>query len=74
MEKEVGAGSNAPIGEDVRAARTQHDMATTHDRPSALSYDIAAWLLTGGALLLALPLRVLPALLAGLLVYGVGKG
>jgi predicted PurR-regulated permease PerM len=44
-------------------------MATTHDRPSALSYDIAAWLLTGGALLLALPLRVLPALLAGLLVY-----
>jgi predicted PurR-regulated permease PerM len=44
-------------------------MATAHDHPPARSYDIAAWLLTGGALLLVLPLHLLPALLAGLLVY-----
>ncbi len=44
-------------------------MATSHDHTAALSYDIAAWLLVGGALLLVLHLHVLPALLAGLLVH-----
>ena len=37
------------------------------ERPTR--YDIAAWILTGVALLLVLQLRLLPALLAGLLVY-----
>ena len=36
---------------------------------SALSYDIASWLLTGAALFLVLPLHLLPALVAGLVVY-----
>ena len=44
-------------------------MAPSHDHPPALAYDIAAWLLAGGALLLVLPLHLLPALLAGLVVY-----
>jgi predicted PurR-regulated permease PerM len=44
-------------------------MAIAHDHPTARSFDIAAWLLTGGALLLVLQLHLLPALLAGLLVY-----
>src|SRR2546426_8859035 len=44
-------------------------MATFHDRTTVLSYDIAAWLLAGGALALVLLLHLLPALLAGLLVY-----
>jgi predicted PurR-regulated permease PerM len=35
----------------------------------ALSYDLAAWGLAGGALVLVLLLHLLPALLAGLLVY-----
>lgn len=37
--------------------------------PSATKHEIAAWILAGIALLLVLKLRVLPALLAGLLVY-----
>ena len=44
-------------------------MAPAHDQPPERSYDIAAWLLIGGALLLVLHLHLLPALLAGLLVY-----
>jgi len=44
-------------------------MATSHDRTTVLSYDIAAWLLAGGALVLILLLHLLPALLAGLLIY-----
>jgi predicted PurR-regulated permease PerM len=44
-------------------------MATALDDTTARSYDIAAWLLTGAALLLVLQLHLLPALLAGLLVY-----
>src|SRR5213082_3491497 len=44
-------------------------MATSHDQTTALSYDIAAWLLAGVALVLILLLHLLPALLAGLLVY-----
>ena len=44
-------------------------MATAHDPPTARASDIAAWLLASGALLLVLPLHLLPALLAGLLVY-----
>src|SRR5215813_996252 len=44
-------------------------MATAHDHPTAHASDIAAWLLASGALLLVLPLHLLPALLAGLLVY-----
>ena len=45
------------------------DTSTVHNRTAALPYDIAAWLLAGGALLLILLLHLLPALLAGLLVY-----
>jgi hypothetical protein len=37
--------------------------------PPALSYDIVAWLLTGMALFVVLPLHLLPALVAGLVVY-----
>ena len=37
--------------------------------PSATRHEIASWILAGAALLLVLHLRVLPALLAGLLVY-----
>jgi hypothetical protein len=37
--------------------------------PPDLSYDIVAWLLTGVALFLVLPLHLLPALVAGLVVY-----
>ena len=44
-------------------------MAISHEHSATLSYDIAAWLLAGGALLLVLQLHLLPALLAGLLVY-----
>jgi predicted PurR-regulated permease PerM len=39
-----------------------------HDR-TQFTYDIAAWILTGVALVLILILHLLPALLAGLLVY-----
>ena len=39
-----------------------------HDR-AQLTYDIAAWILMGVALVLILGLHLLPALLAGLLVY-----
>src|SRR5262249_57520294 len=39
-----------------------------HDR-TQFTYDIAAWILTGVALVLILSLHLLPALLAGLLVY-----
>jgi len=38
-------------------------------RPSADGYDIAAWILTGAALLLAFPLHLFSALMAGLLVH-----
>jgi len=44
-------------------------MATPHDHTQTLSYDIVAWLLAGGVLVLILLLHLLPALLAGLLVY-----
>src|SRR5919108_6654788 len=44
-------------------------MAPAHDQTPARACDIAAWLLASGALLLVLPLHLLPALLAGLLVY-----
>src|SRR5215471_9743691 len=44
-------------------------MATSRERTTLPSYDIAAWLLAGVALVLVLLLRLLPALLAGLLVY-----
>ena len=36
---------------------------------SASKHEIAAWILAGFSLVLVLKLRVLPALLAGLLVY-----
>jgi predicted PurR-regulated permease PerM len=41
----------------------------TRDDNIRLSYDIAAWILAGVSLLLILSLHLLPALLAGLLVY-----
>ena len=44
-------------------------MATSRERTTIPSYDIAAWLLAGVALVLVLLLHLLPALLAGLLVY-----
>ena len=44
-------------------------MAPAHDDPPVHASDIAAWLLAGGALLLVLLLQLLPALLAGLVVY-----
>ncbi len=44
-------------------------MATTQHQTTVLTYDIAAWILAGVALLLILLLHLLPALLAGLLVY-----
>ena len=44
-------------------------MATSHNHTTVLSYDIAAWLIAGAALVLILLLHLLPALLAGLLVY-----
>jgi len=44
-------------------------MAAFHDPTTVRSYDIAAWLVAGGALGLILWLHLLPALLAGLLVY-----
>ena len=37
--------------------------------PPALSYDIVSWLLTGVSLFIVLPLHLLPALVAGLVVY-----
>jgi len=37
--------------------------------PSASRYDIAAWIIAAAALFMTLKLRLLPALLAGLLVY-----
>jgi predicted PurR-regulated permease PerM len=43
-------------------------MATLHDH-TTLAYDIAAWSLAGIGLLLVLYLHLLPALLAGLLIY-----
>ena len=39
------------------------------DRTVFSRYTVAAWVLTGVALVLVLQLRVLPALLAGMLVY-----
>src|SRR5882724_4119900 len=39
------------------------------DQTRVRRYDVAAWLLAGVALLLVLLLHLLPALLAGLLVY-----
>src|SRR5207247_4902417 len=44
-------------------------MAITRDDNTRLTYDIAAWILAGVSLLLVLSLHLLPALLAGLLVY-----
>ena len=44
-------------------------MAITRDDNTRLTYDIAAWILTGVSLVLILSLHLLPALLAGLLVY-----
>src|SRR2546425_751719 len=44
-------------------------MAVIRHDNTQLTYDIAAWILTGVSLVLILSLHVLPALLAGLLVY-----
>ena len=44
-------------------------MTTAHRPTTSRSYEIAAWLLAAAALLLTLWLHLLPALLAGLLVY-----
>src|SRR5512132_3752735 len=45
---------------------TQDDLAPP---PSELTYDLVSWLVAGVALFLALALHLLPALLAGLMVY-----
>jgi predicted PurR-regulated permease PerM len=44
-------------------------MAVVRHDHTQFTYDIAAWILTGMALVLILSLHLLPALLAGLLVY-----
>jgi predicted PurR-regulated permease PerM len=44
-------------------------MSTPHHHTAVLAYDVAAWLLAAVALLGVLLLHLLPALLAGLLVY-----
>ena len=44
-------------------------MAVIRHDHTQFTYDIAAWILTGVALVLILSLHLLPALLAGLLVY-----
>src|SRR6516165_1394873 len=44
-------------------------MAVIRHDHTQFTYDIAAWLLTGVSLVLILSLHLLPALLAGLLVY-----
>ena len=44
-------------------------MAVIRPDRTQLTYDIAAWILAGVSLVLILSLHVLPALLAGLLVY-----
>jgi predicted PurR-regulated permease PerM len=44
-------------------------MAVIRHDNTQLNYDIAAWILTGVSLVLILSLHLLPALLAGLLVY-----
>ena len=44
-------------------------MAVIRPDRTKLTYDIAAWILAGVSLVLILSLHVLPALLAGLLVY-----
>jgi predicted PurR-regulated permease PerM len=44
-------------------------MAVIRPDRTPLTYDIAAWILAGVSLVLILSLHVLPALLAGLLVY-----
>jgi predicted PurR-regulated permease PerM len=44
-------------------------MAVVRHDHTQFTYDIAAWILTGVALVLILSLHLLPALLAGLLVY-----
>jgi predicted PurR-regulated permease PerM len=44
-------------------------MAVVRHDHTQFTYDIAAWILTGIALVLILSLHLLPALLAGLLVY-----
>lgn len=53
-------------GETPRVGKS---LSITHDDHTVLKYDIAAWILTGVSLVLILSLYLLPALLAGLLVY-----
>ncbi len=47
----------------------QSDIPLPAQIPPATRYEIAAWIITGTALFLVLYLHLLPALLAGLLVY-----
>ncbi len=49
--------------------RVRKSLSITHDDNAVLKYDIAAWILAGVSLVLILSLYLLPALLAGLLVY-----
>jgi predicted PurR-regulated permease PerM len=44
-------------------------MIANQTRPAGNPFDLAAWILTGIALLMVLLLHLLPALLAGLLIY-----
>lgn len=52
-----------------RAPSLAGSSADISSAPRVTGYDIAAWLLAGIALILIIKLRLLPALLAGLLVY-----
>ncbi|HXX81972.1 MAG TPA: hypothetical protein VEI46_10520, partial [Thermodesulfovibrionales bacterium] len=42
---------------------------TGKETPAPTSFEITAWIVTGSALLVTLALHLLPALIAGLLVY-----
>jgi len=42
---------------------------TGQEKPAQMGYEIAAWIVAGSVLLLVLKLHLLPALIAGLLVY-----
>jgi predicted PurR-regulated permease PerM len=52
-------------GHETGAVRRNHRLK----EPPTLAYEVAAWLLAGVALILALLLHLIPSLLAGLLIY-----
>ena len=57
------------LGVGLTVTTTGFRQGDLTEHPPAGSYDIVSWLLTGMALFLVLPLHLLPALVAGLVVY-----